>query len=73
MAGYSSVPSLRDAGVHHPVEIVGGPAADAGVVVGRDVGHVQVAERRRHRAGRRRTRVPPGAVWQATQSPARAR
>ena len=40
----------RDALVHGPVEVVRGPQADAGLVVGRDVGHVEVAERGGHRA-----------------------
>ena len=39
--------------MHHSVEVVGRPLADAGLVVRRDVGDVEIAERRGHRPAAR--------------------
>ena len=64
---------LVHAGVQRAVEVVARPAADAGVGVGRDVGRQHVAERRVEAQAARERRAAACAVWQDTQSPARAR
>ena len=62
----------RLARVHHAVELVGAPLADTGCLVRRDIGRVERAERRLHRAAAaeqlaRRHRVAGDAVAGAFQ------